>query len=55
MGMGLANCRSVIEAHGGRIAANNESAYRGARFTFTLPVGAPIEHPCCSSRDHTNV
>jgi PAS domain S-box-containing protein len=38
MGMGLRICRSVVEAHGGRIAADNESALGGARFFFTLPV-----------------
>jgi PAS domain S-box-containing protein len=38
MGMGLRICRSVIEAHGGRIAADNESSRGGARFYFTLPV-----------------
>jgi PAS domain S-box-containing protein len=37
MGMGLRICRSVIEAHGGRIAADNESLHGGARFYFTLP------------------
>jgi len=38
MGMGLRICRSVIEAHGGRLAADNESSVGGARFFFTLPV-----------------
>ena len=38
MGMGLPICRSVIQAHGGRISADNESAQGGARFSFTLPV-----------------
>ena len=38
MGMGLRICRSVIEAHGGHIAADNESSRGGARFHFTLPV-----------------
>jgi signal transduction histidine kinase len=37
MGMGLAISRSIIEAHGGRIRADNESACGGARFSFTLP------------------
>jgi PAS domain S-box-containing protein len=41
MGMGLRICRSVIEAHGGRIVADNNSALGGARFLFTLPV-APM-------------
>lgn len=35
LGIGLSICRSIIEAHGGRIhVANGE---KGARFTFTLP------------------
>ena len=38
MGMGLRICRSVIEAHGGRIGADNESSGGGARFYFTLPI-----------------
>jgi C4-dicarboxylate-specific signal transduction histidine kinase len=42
MGMGLRICRSVIEAHGGSIAADNESALGGARFVFSLPVANAI-------------
>lgn len=38
MGMGLPICRSIIEAHGGQIEADNESVHHGARFYFTLPV-----------------
>jgi signal transduction histidine kinase len=37
MGLGLAISRSIIEAHGGYMRADNESAYGGARFSFTLP------------------
>jgi signal transduction histidine kinase len=37
MGMGLAICRSIIEAHDGWIAADTGSAHGGARFYFTLP------------------
>ncbi|MCP3460618.1 trifunctional serine/threonine-protein kinase/ATP-binding protein/sensor histidine kinase [Bradyrhizobium sp. CCGUVB23] len=37
MGMGLAICRSIIEAHGGRMWASAKET-RGAVFQFTLPV-----------------
>ena len=37
LGMGLTICRSIIEAHGGRITAA-PGAPRGAVFRFTLPV-----------------
>lgn len=36
-GMGLAICRGIIAAHGGKIWAQNSQA-GGAMFTFTLPV-----------------
>jgi signal transduction histidine kinase len=37
LGMGLPICRSIIEAHGGRLwATANEP--RGAVFQFTLPI-----------------
>lgn len=37
MGMGLSICRSIIEAHGGRVWAT-ANVPKGAVFTFTLPV-----------------
>jgi C4-dicarboxylate-specific signal transduction histidine kinase len=40
MGMGLSVCRTIIEAHGGRIEADNASVHGGARFSFTLPVAS---------------
>ncbi|RIX45059.1 MAG: DUF4118 domain-containing protein [Rhodocyclales bacterium GT-UBC] len=39
-GLGLAICRAIVEAHGGRIAARNDTA-GGACVRFTLPRGVP--------------
>ncbi len=38
VGLGLAICRSIVEAHGGNIKAEN---CEGARVTITLPLGEP--------------
>ena len=37
-GLGLFICKSIIEAHGGNIWAENNSNGRGATFSFTLPL-----------------
>jgi signal transduction histidine kinase len=38
-GLGLYICKSIVEAHGGKIWAENNNMYgeRGATFSFTLP------------------
>ena len=41
IGLGLAICRAIVEAHGGKIGAENredgQGKVLGARFWFTLP------------------
>jgi two-component system sensor histidine kinase KdpD len=49
IGLGLAICRAIVEAHGGTIGALNrmspDGRVEGARFWFTLPVETPPEAP----------
>lgn len=39
-GLGLAICKGLVEAHGGRIRAQSAGAGKGASFTFTLPTAS---------------
>jgi C4-dicarboxylate-specific signal transduction histidine kinase len=43
MGMGLSICRSIVEAHGGRIWASR-AAGAGVTVQFTLPVGEDVRN-----------
>lgn len=49
IGLGLAICRAIVDAHGGKIGALNrlgpDGRVEGARFWFTLPVDTPPPEP----------
>ena len=38
MGLGLAICKEIVQAHGGSILAKNNEARQGATVSFTLPI-----------------
>ena len=38
MGLGLALCKSIVNAHGGEISVSDQKPH-GSIFTFTVPAG----------------
>ena len=53
-GLGLAICKGLVEAHGGRIRAESAGEGRGLRVTFTLPIAeepAPVPSPDAPAPD----
>ena len=54
-GLGLAICKGLVEAHGGRISATSGGPGQGTRFTFTLPAveGAADRIPAGLARNRS--
>ena len=50
-GLGLAVCKGIVEAHGGRIWAESMGLGLGARFTFTLPAAVAAGLPLTPAQE----
>ena len=54
LGLGLALCRSIVQAHEGRLTAENNSA-RGVTFHCILPLADDQDHSLVSGQRHTSI
>jgi PAS domain S-box-containing protein len=52
LGLGLAIVKSVVEAHGGQVAASSAGPNRGSTFTLTLPAARTTERRRHARVDH---
>jgi len=52
MGMGLAICRSIVEAHHGRIEVGRDPLLGGARFTVVLPLAVAVTIEASQRKEH---
>jgi signal transduction histidine kinase len=53
-GLGLFIVKKIIEAHGGRIWAENNSNGRGSTFYFTLPIIKTTMKEAINGKSHDN-
>ena len=49
-GLGLAICKGIVEAHGGRIWAESGGEGEGTRITFMIPEAAAVQEPSVDSQ-----